>query len=143
MNEYLEIYKIHARAADMVSQRRDAMHRLFVSVFVVLAASIGALARLSDEPLSPLVMGLMSGMGVILSVAWLALLKSYRQLNTGKFKAMDELESHLAFPFYRREWQILKKGESWRVYWKMTVVEQILPFAFLLMSLSLLVFSFF
>lgn len=68
---------------------------------------------------------------------WYVVIRSCRQLNTSKFDALGELEQKLDYPFFRREWELLKQGKSRKVYWKLTIVETILPsIFFLLFSLS-------
>ncbi len=65
------------------------------------------------------------------------MIRSYRQLNTGKFKTLDELEDKIAFAFFRREWEILGKGKKRNRYWKLTAVETFLPVSFGILSLGL------
>ena len=58
-----------------------------------------------------------------ISGSWYIVIRSHRQLNTGKFAALNELEQKLDYPFFRREWELLKQGKNRKVYWKLTVVE--------------------
>jgi len=51
-------------------------------------------------------------LGSVISASWWFVIRSYRQLNSGKFKVLDELENEIAFPFFRWEWEILKTGEK-------------------------------
>ena len=76
-----------------------------------------------------------------ISGSWYTVIRSYRQLNTGKFAALDELEQKLDYPFFRREWELLKQGKSRKVYWKLTVVETFLPTIFFLLFFSFLVIA--
>ena len=142
-NELLELYKLHAELADRVSQRREAANRLFVGLLTGLCAVLAAFARFGtgDIPHWALLLG--GGvLGGALSAAWYIVIRSYRQLNSGKFDALDELESKLAFPFFRREWEILKHGESMNKYWKLTVVETFLPMIFGFLFLAMIVAAF-
>ncbi len=81
------------------------------------------------------------GFGALLSASWYVQIRSYRQLNTGKFKALHELETKLAYPFYKREWDLLDKGKRMSRYWKLTVVETFLPAIFLVLFIILIVYS--
>lgn len=138
--ELLEVYKLHARSADLVSLRRDRMHHLFVAVFTVVGVVFGAVVRFSEsEPLPPAALDLIAIAGIALSLVWFALVRSYQQLNSGKFAALHRLEEEMAFPFYKIEWEILKEGKDFKVYWKLTVVERLLPLVFLLLSIAVLV----
>ena len=81
--------------------------------------------------------------GALLSVSWCILIRSYRQLNSGKFKALHELEKKLAYPFFTRERELLGEGEKISRYWRLTVVETSLPLIFLALFSSIIVYSFF
>ena len=141
--EILELYKLHAELADRVSQRREGANRLYVGLFAGLVGGFAALMELQgDEELSPLVTAAVGSFGALLSVSWFIVIRSYRQLNTGKFRALHELEEKLGYPFFTREWDLLREDDRGRPYWKLTVVETVLPCAFLLFSCGLLLWSF-
>ena len=139
--ELLEIYKLHAELADRVSQRREGANRLYVSlltgVLVILAAILRFGAGMIPFKVVLIAVGII---GILLSVSWFIVIRSYRQLNSGKFKALHELEEKLAYPFFKREWDLLEKGEKKNRYWKLTVVETFLPIGFFVLSL-ILIFS--
>lgn len=139
----LEIYKLHAELADRVSERREGANRLFVTVLVGLMVFVASLIRFGTEDgLDPLVFCGVGFLGVCLTIAWFVVIRSYRQLNTGKFAALTELEKELAYPFFTREWKILDEGRSRKRYWKLSVVETSLPIIFLLLFLGLIVACF-
>ena len=77
--------------------------------------------------------------GIALSVSWLLVIRSYRQLNTGKLKALHELEEQLAYPFFKREWELLGEGKDRVRYWRLTQSEAVLPWIFLLLFCGVLV----
>ena len=107
-NELLEIYKLHAELADRVSQRREGANRLYVSLLAGLAAFLAVLIRFGVGGVPVQVVLVSVGVvGTALSASWYVVLRSYRQLNTGKFRALHELESKLAYPFFQREWDLL------------------------------------
>ena len=70
------------------------------------------------------------------------MIRSYRQLNSGKFAALHELEERLAFPFFKREWELLDEGRKLSRYWKLTIVETGLPIIFFVLSMTLIAISF-
>ena len=142
-NELLEIYKLHAELADRVSQRREGANRLYVSLLVGLAVFLGILIRFGEGNFPISVILLPAGiMGALLSISWYIVIRSYRQLNTGKFAALHELEDKLAYSFFRREWELLDKGNRPSRYWKLTVVETGLPLIFFVLSIALVIVSF-
>ena len=141
--ERVEIYKLHAELADRVSRRREAANRLYVSLLVGLMVFLGALLRFgaNDAPVR-IILSAAGGIGVLLSISWYVVIRSYRQLNTGKFKALHELEQELAYPFFKREWELLAQGGDWRRYWRLTTVEVALPIIFFVLFGGLVVTSF-
>ena len=80
--------------------------------------------------------------GALLSLSWFFVLWSYRQLNSGKFKALHDLETKLVYPFFTTEWKLLAKGRERERYWKLTVVETGLPWIFFALFVALALFSF-
>lgn len=140
---YLEIYQLQVELADRVSQRREGANRLFVSLLTGLLVFLVALLRLGTGDLdATAVMAFLGVAGVLLSAAWFVIVRSYRQLNTGKFEALHQLEYHLAYRFLAREWKLLSEGRDYRRYWRLTVVETSLPIIFGLLFLGVLVFAF-
>ena len=132
--ELLEIYRLHADLADKVSQRREGANRLYVSLLVGLGVFVAALLRFGDGDVYEKPILVSSGVvGALLSVSWFVVIRSYRQLNSGKFKALHELEDKLAYPFFKREWELLNKGTILSRYWKLTNVETVLPAIFFIL----------
>ncbi len=143
-NELLEIYRLHAELADRVSQRREGANRLYVSLLVGLMVFLAALMRYGtgDLPVR-VVLAAVGSIGALLSVSWYVVIRSYRQLNTGKFAALHELEEELAYAFFAREWELLAAGGDRRRYWKLTIVETSLPCIFLVLFCGLVALSLF
>ena len=139
-SQILEIYKIHVEMADRVSQRRENTNRLFVAILSAIVVLIAAMPRFApDTELLPakFTISIVALTGVFLAAAWFVVIKSYRQLNDGKFQALHELEQSLPFSFYTIEWNKLQRGENRRVYWKLTVVETFLPLIFIILFLTI------
>ena len=141
-DELFGIYRLHAELADRVSQRREGTNRLFVSLLTGLIVFLAALLRLGTGDLGANAVMFFFGIaGVMLSAAWFVVIRSYRQLNTGKFEALHELERHIPYPFFQREWELLREGRDFRRYWRLTVVETSLPIIFFLLFLAVIVFA--
>ena len=128
--ELLEIYKLHAGLADSVSRQRGTTNRFYLllmsGIFVLFPAP---LRFQNGVPLSVLMIAF-GLLGTLLAVAWYIHIRSYRQLNSGKFKPLHELEEKLAYPFFKREWELLGEGEKPNKYWRLTVVETFVPAIF-------------
>lgn len=138
--ELLEIYKLHAGLADRVSERREGANRLYVSLLTGILALLVAFSRYGIKTI-PLC-GVLTAGGILmllLSASWFIVIRSYRQLNTGKFAALHELETELAYPFFKREWALLEEGKNLSRYWKLTIVETFLPIGFSFFGVLLII----
>ena len=136
--ELLEIYKLHAGLADSVSRQRGTTNRFYLLLMSGLFVLFPALLRFKNGvPLGVLMIGF-GLLGTLLAVAWYIHIRSYRQLNTGKFKPLHELEEKLAYPFFKREWELLEEGENPNKYWRLTVVETIVPIIFFVLFIIVL-----
>ena len=128
--ELLEIYKLHAELADSVSRQRGTANRFYMLVLSGLAVLFSAfLRRENGVPLGWLMVGF-GIFGLLLASAWYIVIRSFRQLNSGKFKALQELEEKLAYPFFQREWDLLAEGRERKIYWRLTIVETFVPIIF-------------
>ena len=137
--ELVEIYKLHAELADSVSKQRGTANRFYMLVLSGLAVLFSAfLQRENGVPIGWLMVGF-GLFGMLLASAWYIVIRSYRQLNSGKFKALHELEEKLAYPFFKREWDLLAEGREQKTYWRLTVVETFVPTIFFVCFAALLI----
>jgi len=128
--ELLEIYKLHAELADSVSKQRGTANRFYMLVLSGFSVLFSAfLQRENGIPVGWLMIGF-GLLGVFLTAAWYIIIRSFRQLNSGKFRALQELEEKLAYRFFKREWELLKEGTERKTYWRLTVVETFVPSIF-------------
>lgn len=141
--ELLEIYKLHSELADRVSQRRERANRLYISVLGGMVTCLAISIRFGVGGLpSDVVLGCAGLLGALLSLSWLSVLRSYRQLNTGKFEALKNLETNLIYPFFTTEWDLLSEGRDRSRYWSLTIVETGLPYIFLALFVVIAAVSF-
>ena len=140
--QLLEIYKLHAELADRVSQRREGANRLYVSLLVALFVLLAALLRFGfgDAP-EGLVLSAIGAVGVLLSISWFLVIRSYRKLNSEKFRVLHDLEERLPYQFFKSEWDPEAKGEKSNKYWRLTQVEAVLPLIFGALFLALVVYA--
>lgn len=141
-NELLEIYKLHVEMADRVSWRREGANRLFVTLLSAIAVFMAAVMRFGQGTMpTNLAVAVLAATGFLLAAAWYVTIRSYRQLNTGKFKVIHEMEERLAFSFYKREWELLDEGNNRGKYWKLTVVETFGPIIFAMLFVAIGILS--
>ena len=131
----LEQYKLYVEMADRISQRRMDTNKFFISVHTFMITLISLFSRDNYT-----VLILASLMGILFSGAWFFLLKSYRQLNSGKFKVVHEMEAQLPCAPYDVEWDKLGRGKDRKLYWPLSHLEVVLPLIFAILYLVFLLY---
>jgi len=127
----LEQYKVYVEMADRVSSRRGLTNTFFLTLNTLVFTLFGVLwkdkpSRISTLALVPL---LIAALGQC--ATWWLMMRSYRQLNTAKFKVIGLLEERLpASPYWSAEWAALKEGKDPWVYLPLTYAEQLVPVLF-------------
>ncbi|WP_435796120.1 RipA family octameric membrane protein [Micromonospora arida] len=126
----LEQYKIYVEMADRVSARRGLANTFFLTLNTTAASICGWFnTSLQDRPRPAL--ALLLFVLLVQTTAWYVTLRSYRQLNSAKFRVVGALEERLpASPYWRAEWKALDHGRNKRLYWPITRLEQWIPSAF-------------
>jgi hypothetical protein len=126
----LEQYKVYVEMADRISARRALANTFFVTLHAAAFTVVGVFWK--DRPTGPrwlLIFPLLVLLGLCL--AWFWLVRSYRQLNAGKYAVIGALERRLpASPYWSAEWTALGKGEDKARYWPLTHLEQWVPLLF-------------
>jgi len=137
-DHYFELYTLAVEMADRTSGRRLTANTFFVTVNTGLAALLGAHNFQWYVAVA----------GIVLCVAWWALLKSYRDLNSAKFNAViNPMEERLPARIFSDEWAALRRDPVKLVlnrsaimqwlgrYWELGVVERVVPIVFALIYL--------
>ena len=140
----LEIYKLHSELVDGVSRRREGANRLYVSLHVGVVVFLAALLRFGSgtTPESYVLWGI-TALGFYLCASWMLVILSYQQLNREKFRVLRELEGHLPFQFFTKEWDPKSTGRKSNQYWKLTYAETTLPMLLIAFYMALAVVAFF
>jgi len=138
---YFEIYKMAVEMADRVTARRGLANSFFLTVNTAVLGVLGTHGA----------SWYLAVAGIILSVSWWALLKSYRDLNAAKFKVILAMEQNLPARLYGDEWNHLHKEpaqpsssraalRAWAAqYRELGFVERTVPWVFALVYLADLV----
>ena len=101
--ELLEVYKLHAELADKVSQRREGANRLYVTLITGFIVLLVAMLRFGSGDIPVwIILAAGGAIGALISASWFVVVRSYKQLNSGKFAVLQELEEQLAFPFFTK-----------------------------------------
>lgn len=128
----LELYKLAVDMADRVSARRGAANTFFVGVQTAVVAAIGFLSAQAQAPATLLHVALCL-VGVLSTLVWYLLLRSYRDLNTAKFNVILEIEKSLPVKVFTDEWSTLKRDpiSHWRRrYSELGSIERLAPVLF-------------
>jgi hypothetical protein len=138
----IEQYKTYVEMADRVSSRRTQIGQFYISllsgllVLLSLVVGSGSFGNMLN-----IIFVTVAVLGIVLCIIWSINIRSYKQLNKGKFKVIHEIEEQLPFPCYTREWEILEEGKKGGKYLQLTRVEQYVPFALSVPFLLLLAYS--
>lgn len=124
----LEQYKLYVQSADNVSARRIASINYVLAINTAIIALYGVLVSTSGH--TQLLIGVPT-IGTIVSMLWFFIIKSHKDLNTVKFKVIQEIEQHLPSALYEYEWQMLEEGNG-KSYEPITKIEAWIPLAFMI-----------
>jgi hypothetical protein len=140
----LEQYKLYVEMADRITTRRTQTNRFYISLLSGLLALLSIVgSRNMFRDFQTIAFMAVAILGLVLCTLWNVNIRSYRQLNSGKFKVIHEMEQHLPFPCYNKEWEILGEGKESKAYLQLTRVEQYVPFVLAVPYLLLLIYSLF
>ena len=129
----LEQYKLYVQMADNISVRRSQANQFYISLLSALLAVVALVAKLygGGQNARPDLVNIsflaITMLALILCIIWFLNLLSYRQLNSGKFKVIHEIEAQLPYACYDREWDLLGRGKDWREYLSLTTIERYVP----------------
>ncbi len=108
--------------ANSISQRRDVMNNIFVTLNLAILASI---SFVWDYKIIFLLI-----VGLIVCILWCTLIRNFKLLNAEKFNVILEIEKKLPVKPYSEEWKRLQQNSKYK---DGTRLEKILPHMFILM----------
>lgn len=127
-SDLLEQYKFYAGTSNDVSNRRLRTNRFYVSLLSGILVVLPFVLDLDNlTPIRLAGMVLIGFVGVLLCVLWYYNIKSYKQLNEGKYEIIHEMEENLPYPCYTKEWEILGEGRDKEKYITHWSVERWVP----------------
>ncbi len=126
----LEQYRLYVEMADKMSERRQSANSFFLSVNTVI---VGLVSYFTLNDACRRLVALLSPIniaGLVICYTWYRLMRSYRDLNTAKFKVIHELEQELPASPYDCEWEKVGRGTNRSLYLPITRVEMSVPWVF-------------
>ena len=121
----LSLWQTCVEMANAVSDRRDSMNNLFVTVNLALVAAV---SLVWDVKVIVLLVA-----GIIDCVIWMLFIRNYGNLNSAKFSVIIELEKKLPVTPFTDEWQIVKDKK----YKRGSKLELVMPGAFIVLYIVL------
>jgi hypothetical protein len=136
----LEQYKIYQESIESISSRRQTANSFFVTINTALIALVSYLhlgSKTSTE-----YYWLVALAGIVISYMWYRLIRSYRDLNSAKFKVLYEIEKSLPISPFDAEWEAVGRGKNPDLYLPFTRIEMAIPWVFLTLHLFAFLQSF-
>ncbi|MCB9887752.1 MAG: hypothetical protein H6838_19850 [Planctomycetes bacterium] len=127
----LDVYKVYLEMADRISERREKANSFFLAINTALVALLAkdafgnATHSTTLEVLVPL-------SAIVMCYLWNRIIRSYRDINSAKFKVIHQIERRLPIRPYDAEWASVGRGKEKSLYLPFTHVEQLVPWLFLL-----------
>lgn len=125
-----EQYKLFVESAEKISDRRQRANNYFITINTALISFLSLSFRVQIIEEFKWIKSLLALVGIIICIIFWFLIRAYKQLNTGKFKVIHEIEQHLPLAPYGYEWEILEKGEDKSVYYPFSHIELLIPWVF-------------
>jgi len=136
----LEQYKLYVEMTDRVSQRRMSANAFFITVNT-LSLAVAAFTKGKESP-QELPWVIFAGIfGCVISIVWYFVIRSYKQLNAGKFTIINKIEKQLPLLVYTKERKWLKPETFKSKYWPLSHVEMLIPWVFFFIYIALIVFQ--
>ena len=131
-DQILEMYKVYVKGTVKVTEWRNLANTFFLTLHTLLASAAGFWYAQGPQLPSKFIVLFPLATALLLCYAWFRLVKSYKQLNDGKFKVVDEFEKQLPCrPYVEAEWRgALGEGKDPKLYRSLTDVEVLIPIAF-------------
>jgi hypothetical protein len=127
-----ETYRLLVEMADRVSARRQRANGFYLSINAALIGATSYLDIIGKSTLNPALVALV---GVAVAILWRRNVDSYRDLNSGKFHVITELEKSLPVAPYTAEWEYLERGKNKSRYRPFHSVEGLVPYVFMTLHL--------
>ena len=128
--QIVEIYKTYLQMSDKISDRRQSANSYFLTINTVIVGLISYLSFGIEKKLTILYFLLISIAGMVICYYWFRLIRSYKDLNSGKFKVVHDIEKLLPINPFENEWEKLGRGKDKKKYLPFTKIEMRVPWVF-------------
>jgi hypothetical protein len=126
-----EQYKLYVELTDRVSERRQSVNTFFLSLNSILITGLTIfLTQVGGIQANCNWILIAIAAGIVACATWRRLVRSYGQLNAGRFEVIHLLESRLPARLFDFEWDILEQGKRYKPF---TRTEVNVPLVFMAM----------
>lgn len=125
---FLQQWQTCVEMANAVSQRRDTMNNIFVTLNLAIVAAVSFVWSLKSL--------FLLAAGLVVCVIWMLFIRNFKLLNDAKFQVINQLEEKLPFSPFADEWKELK---SCRKYREGTKLEKSLPLTFIILYVAAII----
>ena len=108
----LEMYKLYVEMADRISSRRQTANSFFLTINSAIIGFVGYIKISEINEYNWII----EVAGIFLCYVWYRLVRSYKDLNSGKFKVIHEIEKELPLSPYDAEWEAIGRGKNPNLY---------------------------
>lgn len=108
--------------ANSVSQRRDTMNNIFVTLNLAIMAAVSMVWDIKS------ILILVAGCAIC--GLWILFIQNYKRLNTAKFEIINKMERDLPCQPFNIEWEKLKNNKEYK---DSTKLERFLPIMFIIL----------
>lgn len=127
-NHLFDQYRMYHHSIESISSRRQNANSFFVTLNTVLVSLSGYInlgANLNGKWNFLIALA-----GLAISYMWYRLIRSYRDINTAKFKVLNLIETKLPVRPFEAEWQAVGEGKDPQKYLPFTRIEIGIPWVF-------------
>ncbi len=129
-NHLFEQYKLYVESIEKTSDRRQHANNYFITINTALISLIGLSFQIKIFENTAWIKFILALVGIIICFIFWYLIRSYRQLNTGKFAVIHKIEENLPLALYKYEWEILGEGKDKSKYYPFSHIELLIPWVF-------------
>jgi hypothetical protein len=137
---YMEQYKLYLTMLDNISDRRQHANNFFLTVNTGVCAFIGYIFSKDAAMEFRSFFWFVPVAGILLSYFWYRLIRSYRDLNSAKFKVVHLMEKRLPLAPFHAEWLALGEAKDRKRYVPFTHLEIWVPCSFMLMYAFMIIY---
>jgi hypothetical protein len=117
LDRLFELYKIMVASSEALVARRQGVNTFFLTINGALLTAIGlVLSNGDNQRLQAAGMLCLTATGALLCGAWTSLIRSFGQLNTGKFAVIGRIEKIFPGSIFDAEWKALGEGKDPTIY---------------------------